>query len=181
MKMSGSRRLSFVVCGLLALCALAVAAPASAHEHRAVGPKGEYSLIVGWFNEPAYEGVVNAVDIRVLRSGDHSPVNASKGDVVNLQVDVQLRADANEKAAVIESAPLKDKPALTFGTDNRYASWFKPVKAGVYAFHIKGTISDASKPVAGPVTIDETFICGKGSKVEHAFVCLETPQVFPTK
>jgi hypothetical protein len=180
MKTFGSHRLSLVALSLLTLLALAVA-PVAAHEHRAVGPKGEYTLIVGWFYEPAYEGVVNAVDIRVLRTADNKPVNASKGDVVNLEVDVELRAADSDKAAVLESSKINDKPEITFGTENRYAAWFKPVRAGAYAFRIKGTISDASKPTAGSVTIDELFICGKGSKAGHAFVCLETPQAFPTK
>lgn len=157
-----------------------VAAPVlSAHEMRTVGPKGEYTLVVGWFIEPAFTGVVNAVDISVDRTADHKAVNTNKGDVVDLEVEVQYRAAEDEKGEVVNSMKLANNPTITFGADNRYASWFKPVRPGTYAFRIKGKISDASDAKAGAVTIDETFVCGKGSKGHHAFVCLAEPQVFP--
>jgi hypothetical protein len=155
------------------------ASAASAHEMRDVGPKGEYTLVVGWFIEPAFTGVVNAVDISVDRTADHKAISTNKGDVVDLEVEVQYRSAEDEKSEVVTSMKLANKPSITFGSNNRYASWFKPVRAGAYAFRIKGKISDASDPKAGAVTIDETFVCGKGSKGPHGFVCLQEPQVFP--
>jgi hypothetical protein len=166
--------------GLVPLLALGIAAPARAHEHRTIGPKGEYSIVVGWFIEPAFNDVVNAVDLHLTRTADKKPLDTNKGDIVDLEVEVKLLASEDTKAAVIDSVKLGTKPTITFNTDNRYAAWFKPTRAGAYAFHVTGKISDASDPKAGPVTIDETFVCGKGSRVGHAFVCLVDPQVFPT-
>lgn len=170
--------------GLLLALLLAVPAASRAHELRAVGPNGEYTLVVGWFIEPAFEGVVNAVDIRVMRTADHQAVNTAKGDVVDLDVEVQYLTAESGDAEVVESMTLPSRPAITFGTDNRYASWFKPVRPGAYAFRIRGTISDAShtgEGKAGEITLDETFVCGKGSKANHSFVCLEEPLVFPPR
>lgn len=168
--------------GILLVLFLSLGSSARAHEVRAVGPNGEYTLVVGWFIEPAFEGVVNAVDIRVMRSSDRNPINTAQGDVVDLAVEVQYRAAESEDAEVLESTELPENPTLTFGTDNRYASWFKPVRPGAYAFRIRGKISDASETgegKAGEVAIDETFICGEGSRGSHAFVCLEEAMVFP--
>lgn len=157
-----------------------VPATAAAHEIRTVGPNGEYTLVIGWFNEPAFNNVPNGVDIQLVRTADKKPVNTEKGDVVDLQVEVQFRAGEDEKAAVLESVTLPNKPSITMGTQNRYATWFMPVRAGAYAFRISGKISDVSDPKAGAVTLDETFVCGKGSKGHHAFVCLAEPLVFPS-
>ena len=161
------------------LVGMVAASLLSAHEMRTVGPKGEYTMVVGWFIEPAFTGVVNAIDVSIDRTADHKAVNTNKGDVVDLEVEVQYRASEDEKAAVVESMKLANKPTITFGSEDRYASWFKPVRAGVYAFRIRGKIADAGDPKAGAVTVDETFVCGKGSKGHHAFVCLAEPQVFP--
>jgi hypothetical protein len=162
------------------LVGLVAASVLSAHEVRTIGPNGEYTLVVGWFIEPAFTGVVNAVDVRVNRSSDKKAIDTNKGDVVDLEVEVQYRAAEDEKAAVLDSLKLANKLTIAFGTDNRYASWLKPVRSGAYAFRIRGKISDASDPKAGAVMIDEIFTCGKGSKGHHAFVCLEEPQVFPS-
>ena len=165
--------------GLTAVLSLLISSPSSAHEVRHVGPQGQYTLVVGWLDEPAFANEVNGVDIRVLRTSDKAPINTNRGDVVDLDVEVQYLAAENAKADVIDSMKLPSKPTITPGTDNRYASWFKPVRPGAYAFRLTGKISDASDPKAGEVSIDETFVCGKGSKTEHGFVCLEEPVVFP--
>lgn len=168
-----------VLAALLGVALLACSGAAFAHEHRTIGPNGQYTMTVGWFNEPAFADMANAVDIFLVRTADKKPIDTSKGDVVNLEVEVQYRAAEDGKAAILESAKLDSKPQLAVHTENRYNAWFKATRPGAYAFRIKGTISDASDPKAGSVTVDETFICGKGSKGPHAFVCLTEPQVFP--
>jgi hypothetical protein len=170
-----------LITGFCLVAGLIAPSMAAAHEVRPVGPKGEYTMVVGWFKEPAFNGESNAVDIILSRSEDKKPVNTDKGDMVDLEVEVQYRAGEGEKAAVLESKALPSKPKITYGTANRYASWFKPVRAGVYAFRVWGKISDAGDPKAGVITVDETFVCGKGSKNHHesSFVCLEEPMVFP--
>lgn len=152
---------------------------AAAHEHRVVGPAGQYAVTVGWYYEPAFVGVPNAVDIFVDRAADDRPIDTSKGDIVDLEVEVQYRAGEDEKAAVIDATKLDGKPTLTMHTQDRYNAWLEPTRTGAYAFHIKGKISDASNPKAGPVVIDETYVCGKGSKGHHSFHCVAAPQQVP--
>src|SRR5437868_3829573 len=135
---------------LLLVVALALASPASAHEHRVIGPKGEYTVMVGWFIEPAFVDVVNAVDLHLTRSADQKPLDTTKGDIVDLEVEVKLLAGEDAKAAVIDSVELSSKPTIIFNTSDRYAAWFKPTRAGAYAFHVTGKLSDASDPKAGP-------------------------------
>lgn len=183
----GVGRLQTVTLGAILAIAfsgfLLAAAPnaAFAHETRNVG-NGKYKLVVGFRNEPAFEDVTNAADIFVSRASDNKPIDTSNGDVVDLTVEVQLRFTDAFSSGVVVSAPLDEKPRKAFGTDNRYNAWFKPNVDGAYAFHITGTISDATNPVAGPVTIDETFVCGSGSLVpNHGFNCVRDPEPFPNR
>ena len=58
-----SRRFAWLILAALATLSLAIGA-AVAHEGR---PVGDYRFIVGWLEEPAYEGFQNAVSLRVNR------------------------------------------------------------------------------------------------------------------
>lgn len=147
------------------------------HETRIVGP---YRLVVGFRSEPAFEDQNNSIDIFVYRASDGRPINAAAGDVVDLEVNAQLRDHEAFVSNTVQTAPLA-KPAQAFGTANQYGSWFKPTVDGTYAFHFTGTISDATNPVAGPLTIDEIFVCGLGTQAAngHGFNCVKDPQFFP--
>ena len=61
---------------------------AFAHETRIVGP---YKFVIGFRNEPSFIDEPNAVDITVSRASDGKPIDRSAGDIVDLQVEVQLR------------------------------------------------------------------------------------------
>jgi hypothetical protein len=136
----------------------------------------------GFRNEPAFEGEINAVDIFISRASDSRPIDTSVGDVVDLTVVVQYRAAETFSSAVVASTPLEQKPSKAFGTTNRYNAYFRPNVDGAYGFRITGTISDLSDPVAGQVTIDETFVCGGGSLAPpSAFNCVRDAQPFPNK
>ena len=63
-------------------------AAVQAHENRQVGG---YTLAVGFRAEPAFEDVVNAIDIFVNRTSDGKAISVRDGDVVTLSVEVQLR------------------------------------------------------------------------------------------
>jgi hypothetical protein len=154
---------------------------ALSHESRIVA-NGKYEMVCGFRNEPAFEGEINAVDIFPSRASDGKPIDTSVGDVVDLTVVVQYRAAESFNSAVVTSTQLDQKPTKAFGTANRYNAWFRPNVDGAYAFRITGTISDLSNPVAGQVTIDETFVCGGGSLVPgHGFNCVQDAQPFPNK
>ena len=59
------------------LAAISVTSPALAHEGRNVG---DYNLVVGFLNEPAYEGQLNAVSLVVTRSTPHDSASATDAD-----------------------------------------------------------------------------------------------------
>jgi hypothetical protein len=167
-------------CLAVALCSLALAVPAAAHEQRTVGAKGEYAVLVGWKYEPAFTGVMNAITITVVRAMDGRPINVKQGDVVDLEVEAQLRS-GDQGSAVVESAPVAFKPQQEFGKDNLYVSWLLPTTAGTYGFRFKGTIQDKSDPKSGPVVIDVTFVCGDNVNGHHEhFACVKDPQAFPS-
>ena len=172
----GWRRAALAGAALAVLASSSIAL--SAHERRVVGD-GRYLVVVGFGSEPAFEDVVNSAEIIIVRAADQRPINASAGDVVDLAVEVQLRADEAFDADVVQAADLA-KPTQGFGTPNRYFSHFRPTVDGTYAFRVRGTIWDRSDPAGvGPVSIDETFVCGGGSLGMGAFNCVRDPQTFP--
>jgi hypothetical protein len=155
----------------MAVVAVSSSTVASAHESRAVGP---YTFIIGFRSEPAFEDVVNAAEIIILRGGQ--PVSTSAGDLVDLTLEVQLRQNEAFDAPIVQAAALA-APAQGFNTPGRYYSNFKPTVDGTYAFRIRGLVSTAA---AGQVNVDETFVCGLGSLAAGAFNCVRDPQTFPT-
>lgn len=150
-----------------------------AHEVRQIEA---YTLAVGFRVEPAFEDVVNAVDIFINRTSDGKAISVRDGDIVELDVDVQLRAAEAFDAEVLAAAPLQENPRQDFAASDRYNAWFKPTHDGAYAFRITGIISDASDPQAGVLAMDATFVCGGGTQSDTTrFNCIEDPQTFPGK
>ncbi len=148
------------------------------HETRRVGP---YKIVLGFRNEPSFVDEPNAVDIFVSRASDDRPINRGAGDTVQLGVEVQLRDREAFDSRILRFAELNDPLTQAFQTPNRYNSWFKPTVDGTYAFHITGVVSDDTDPIAGRMTINETFVCGRGTLDPngHGFHCVEVPQAFP--
>lgn len=167
----------------VATCAIGVVVASSAlvlsaHERRVVGV-GRYLVVVGFGAEPAFEDVVNSAEVIIVRAADQRPINVAAGDVVDLTVQVQLRKSESFDSDVVQAADLA-APTQGFGTPNRYFSYFRPTVDGTYAFRIRGTVWDKSDPAGvGPVTIDETYVCGAGSLGLGAFNCVRDPQTFP--
>jgi hypothetical protein len=151
---------------------------AQAHENRQVG---DYTLTVGFRVEPAFEDVVNAIDIFLNRTGDGKAISVRDGDVVILSVEVQLRRTDEFTAETLAAALLQEPPRQDFAASNRYNAWFKPTHDGAYAFRVIGVI-DASDDEVGPQAIDETYVCGNGTQSSTSrFNCVEDPQTFPGK
>ena len=148
------------------------------HETRIVGP---YKFVVGFRMEPTFVNEPNAVDIFVSRASDDRPIDKGKGDIVDLKIEVQLRDREAFDSRIVEAARLEDPLEQAFQTPNRYNSWFKPTFRGAYAFHITGTVSDKTDPQAGDLTVDQTFVCGKGTLAAngHGFHCVAVSQAFP--
>ena len=148
-----------------------------AHEMRQIGA---YTLAVGFRAEPAFEDVVNAVDIFLNRTADNKAISVRDGDRVDLQVEVQFLDAEDSDAGILAAAPLQDKPSQDFAASNRYNAWFKPTHNGAYAFRITGSIADTSDPQVGTQAIEATFVCGDGTQSPTTrFNCVADPQPFP--
>ena len=130
-------RRNFLRSGALLLAASALLAGngmASAHEHRTVG---DYSMVVGFLNEPAVQDEVNAVSVRITKPApaDATPA-AGEDDVaetpitgLTLNVDVIL---GDQQV----SLPMEGK----WGDPGNYVAYFIPTQPGDYSFHVTGEI-----------------------------------------
>ncbi len=138
--MSNRRRLPVwpLLGATVALIALVLTAGiASAHEHKTVG---DYTLTVGFLNEPAIDEQPNGLDFRVAQgTGDNAkPV---EGLATTIKAEVKFGG---------QTMPLTLSPV--FNTPGSYKANFIPTAAGSYTFHISGTINDTP--------VDETFVSG---------------------
>ena len=117
---------------------------ALAHEGREVG---DYNFNIGWINEPAYEGFINGVELRVTRvmeGGDdhhgdstavaddhHGDSGAVKGLENTLQVEVTY-VPTGASRVVNLSADVYEP--------GRYTTDLLPTMPGVYEFRVFGAI-----------------------------------------
>lgn len=118
----------------------------SAHEHRTVG---EYSFVVGFLNEPAVQGELNAVSVRVtLPAPDTATPMPGADDVSATPVeDLELTVEVifgDQKV----SLPMEGK----WGDPGHYVAYFIPTQPGDYSFHVTGQIDGTA--------IDEMFTAG---------------------
>jgi hypothetical protein len=106
---------------------------AAAHEVREVG---EFSLTVGFMDEPVFTDQKSGLEFRVTRGEE--PVEGLESSL---------------QAEVIYSGQSRELPiSPRFGQPGWYQSVFFPTAAGPYTFHISGTIDGQE--------IDESFTAG---------------------
>ena len=137
---------------ILAALAVATTAVALAHGDEEVG---DYKLVVGFFNEPAYEGGVNAVSVRVTLAGDSAGMSGSTGmsgmshseDAVGVEgLDQTLQVEVT----YVPTSTSKTMDLLAvYGDPGHYVAYFIPTAPGHYRFRLIGTIEGDE--------IDETF------------------------
>lgn len=121
---------------LTVLCA----ASASPHERKEVG---DYRLVIGWGDEPAFSGLKNAIEVDVAdKSGRPVVENAS------LAVDVSFAGEH----LMLPLRPVRSQPG-------KFRAVLLPTRAGTYSFHITGNVDKQ--------TIDVTSTCGSGT-----FACI---------
>jgi len=106
---------------------------ASAHEERELG---DYSVEVGFRNEPVFTGEESGLEFFVNRGGQ--PVEGLED---TLQAQVTFGADTRDLEVT-----------ATFGEPGAYQAIFFPTAAGQYTFRIYGTIED--------LDVDEEFTSG---------------------
>jgi len=108
--------------------AVAGATPAVAHERRALG---EFQVVVGWGDEPAYTGFKNSVQVTLSEADSGSPVT-DLGDT--LKVEVSKGSDAT-------TLPVEPNFRVGgFGTPGDYRAWLTPTRPGTYTFRLVGTV-----------------------------------------
>ncbi len=109
----------------------AIHSSAQAHGHTQVG---DYDLVIGFHNEPAIQGLPNALDLFVT--------NQKTGEKIN-GLEETLKAEiifgSSKKELPIE--PQEDQ-------DGAYTAYLIPTQTGDYTWHIFGTINDTPVDVS---------------------------------
>lgn len=113
---------------LAALAALAACNGTLAHETRPVGD-GNYSMVVGFLNEPTYAGLENGLYLNVVQIG------GANEPVEDLQSTLQAEVVFGGSTMPLTLAPLPDAPG-------EYVGGFIPTRSGDYTFRITGTIGE---------------------------------------
>ncbi len=134
-KHSSSRR-ALIAVGAALIGLLLASGIASAHEKRSVG---QYTLFVGFLNEPAIVEQPNAVDLLVRQGAteDATPVTGLN----SLKADVKF---GNQSTTVT----LEERD----GSPGEYIGSFIPTAEGPYTFRIYGSINGTN--------VDESFTSG---------------------
>ncbi|MFW6069047.1 MAG: hypothetical protein ACOC9E_05645 [Chloroflexota bacterium] len=142
-------RVALAALALFLILLLTTTNTALAHETRTVGP---YTFVVGFSNEPAFEGQANGVQLRV-REGEDSDAPPIEGLEETLQVEVTHLPS--------ETTQTMDLRAV-FGDPGHYTNDWIPTAPGQYRFRFVGAIGD--------LEVDETFESGPDtfSSVEPA-------------
>lgn len=105
------------------LALLGSVATASAHGHTMVG---DYQLVIGFHNEPAYQDEPNGLDLFVTNMKTQEKVNGLES---TLQAEIIYGSSVRA---------LTVKPQ--FGKDGAYTAYVLPTEAGNYTWHIFGSI-----------------------------------------
>jgi len=111
-----------------------VPSTAGAHERREVGA---YQLVVGFLTEPAFEGLKNGVDLRVLDRETHQPVEG-----LERTLQVELTYVPSGAARVLRLRTIYREPG-------HYTADLIPTVPGHYRFRFFGSL--------GETAVNETF------------------------
>lgn len=112
---------------VLALIA-ALHTDAAAHEPRTVGD-GNYTMTVGFLNEPAYLALENGLYLKVVQIG------GANAPVEDLQNTLQAEVIFGGSTMPLTLTPIEDAPG-------EYVSRFIPTRTGDYTFRITGMIGE---------------------------------------
>ena len=138
---------------------------ALAHEGREVG---EYRFVVGWMDEPTYEGVRNGAELSVTRIGEtiqtgHGHDSKDSGQGMSMGMDghgEEAPVEGLEKTLQVEVTHVSSKASRVMNLRSvrnepgRYAADLIPTAPGVYEFRVFGSVEGTA--------IDETFISRGG-------------------
>ena len=133
-----------------------------AHEGREVG---EYRFVVGWMEEPTYEGMRNGVELRVTKMGQavqtgHGHDAKDDGDTQSGGHGEEVPVEGLEKTLQVEVTHVPSEASrvmnlrAVLNEPGHYAADLIPTAPGVYEFRVFGS--------AEGTPIDETFISRGG-------------------
>ena len=126
-----------------------------AHEQREVG---DYTLTVGFIDEPVYIGSRSGLELRVMTTADEQPVEG-------LETSLAATVTQGDTTRDLVLSP-------RFGQPGWYQSFFIPTVAGAYSFHVTGEIEGTA--------VDETFSTGPDTFGEPlALAAAQFPVQFP--
>jgi hypothetical protein len=110
---------------------------AAAHEHRHVA---KYEFVVGFLNEPAFEGELNAMSVRITNAETKQPIE---------------KLETALKAQLIFGSEQRDMELRPVWNDaGHYKAHFYPTQSGAYTFRFYGEIEGTQ--------IDEKFTSKPG-------------------
>jgi len=137
----------------------------SAHEGREVG---DYTIEIGWREEPAYTGLMNGPEITVSRHGgeddptegeatpeaEGEPTDAEEAEheeesngVIGLEDTLQIEVTFGPASRTLNLRPIASEPG-------HYTADLIPMRPGDYTFRVFGTIEGTE--------VDETFSAADG-------------------
>jgi hypothetical protein len=108
--------------------------PASAHERREVG---SYQFVVGFLAEPAFEGLKNGVDLRVMHTETQTPVEG-----LERTLQLEITHVPSRAAKVLHLRTIYRDPG-------HYTADLIPTAPGQYRFRFVGSM--------GETAVNETF------------------------
>lgn len=132
------------------LAVLAAPAALSAHERREIG---DLTVVVGFLNEPAFEGQVNGASIRISQADTDSAGGPSTVPVTGLASSLQVEM-THIPSDTSRTVPVRS----VFGQDGLYVADFVPTSPGGYTFRFFGEIEGEAFDEmfsSGPETFDE--------------------------
>lgn len=127
---------------------------ALAHGHMTVG---DYTLIIGFHDEPAFQSEANALDLFVTNTKTNEKIN---GLADSLKAEIGFGSAKQE---------LKLRPQV--GRDGAYIAYVVPSVPGNYTWHIFGSIKGT--PVDVSMTSSSTTFSAVTAKNELAFPSAE--------
>lgn len=138
----------FVFAALLAAGGLAPAA-LDAHEQREIAD-GQYHVVVGFLNEPAVQGELNGISVRISVN-DPEATPAAEGEEVE-RAPVEGLETSLTFEIIYEDQTAELPVETVFRDPGHYVAYVIPTEPGVYSFRISGEIDG--------VAIEETFTAG---------------------
>jgi hypothetical protein len=130
-----------------------------AHGHTDVG---DYELVIGFHNEPAYQGEPNGLDLFVTNMKTKEPVNGLEN---TLKVEIIYGASKQEL-----------KMETQWGQDGAYTAYVLPTQTGDYTWHIWGDIEGT------PVDVSMTSSPDTFSSIEpKSAVAFPAPEPTPNE